>query len=128
MESELDFHFSEWCFLAQVDPDAFERRRLRLIEDFLSRSGRHRPRLECLQAAIDKEREASDSTAETLLMLSRKMCGALWLLEEELKELSSDLHRLEPLAYGKPHTWFPSRMKRCGYARPTRYRQESRSH
>lgn len=94
MEGEQDFHFSEWCFLARIDPDAFERRRVRLIEDFLSRSGRHRSRLENLQAAIDREREEAGSAREVLLMLSRKMCGSLWLLEEELKELSDDLHRL----------------------------------
>ncbi|HEX5394386.1 MAG TPA: DUF3135 domain-containing protein [Rhodocyclaceae bacterium] len=127
MESKLDFHFNEWCFLARIDPDAFECRRLRLIEDFLSRSGHHRPRLEALQASIDKERDEAGSTAETLLMLSRKMCGALWLLKEELKELSADLHQMKLPSCAKQSTWSLS-ITRRRYARPTRRRQEIRSH
>jgi hypothetical protein len=118
MESELDFHFSEWCFLARVDPDAFERRRLRLIEDFISHSGGQRPRLESLQAAIDGEREKAGSATEALLMLSRKMCGSLWLLQEELNELSDDLHRLEDIQRFK--SWIQARgsAESRRYARP----------
>jgi hypothetical protein len=127
MNSELDFHFSEWCFLARIDPEAFERRRVRLIEDFISQSGHHRPRLESLQAAIDGEREQTSSATEPLLMLSRKMCGALWLLEEELKELSDDLHRLEDVHCFK--NWVPTRSGVAShrYARPLKQLDRRRS-
>jgi len=42
MKRETDFFFEEWAFLARIDPEAFERRRRKVINEFLSTSGRKR--------------------------------------------------------------------------------------
>lgn len=118
------FHFNEWCFLAQVDPAAFERRRASTIANFLERSGRHRPRLESLQAVIDTERELAATPTAAMLMISNKLYGSLCLLEEELKELSEDLNQLTRLSIAQQALlpgprWSPTSRRPRRYARPS---------
>lgn len=125
MDSGEVFHFNEWCFLAQVDPAAFERRRALAISDFLERSGRHRPRLESLQAVIDTEREQATTPTAAMLMISSKLQGSLCLLEEELKELSEDLNKLTRLSIAHRallpgRRWSPSISRPRQYVRPLR--------
>ncbi len=93
MERDLDFHFNEWSLLAQIDPASFERRRQQLIAQFLSESGKHRPRLEFLQATIDAARERTQSPEEAVMLLSAKLCASLVVLEETLKALVVDLSK-----------------------------------
>ena len=46
-------YFNEWVFMAETDPEVFERRREECINEWLSKTGKHRPCLEALQSRID---------------------------------------------------------------------------
>lgn len=94
---EWDYYFNEWAFLAQADPEAFERRRKQYIDAFLRRTGRHRRRLEALQASIDAERRHEVSPQQTVLALSRMMCASLDELHAAMTGLSADLRQLNRL-------------------------------
>lgn len=83
----LDFNFNEWVFLAQTNPEGFERYRSQYIDQFLSQSGRHRRRLEALQSRIDVERELAPTPEAALAAISCRMCQSLSRLGDEIKSL-----------------------------------------
>ena len=95
---DLDYHFSEWAFLAQTDPAAFERRRRAYIEQFLRTSGHRRPYLEALQATIDAECELAGSPREAMLAVCRMMCHSLAELHVAMTTLSGEFKTLRRLA------------------------------
>ncbi|GBG13332.1 3-hydroxylacyl-ACP dehydratase [Novimethylophilus kurashikiensis] len=86
---DLDFNFNEWAFLAQTNPEGFERYREQYLMQFLRTTGRHRARLEALQASIDVERELAESPEEALLYISQRMCTSLSRLGDEVLELKA---------------------------------------
>lgn len=94
---DADFHFHEWAFLARTDAEAFERRRARLLEAFLSESAQRRPALESLQREIDRQRAAAASPEEAVAAISGMMCNSFCTLVGELRELRSELKRLDCL-------------------------------
>jgi len=91
---DTDFHFHEWAFLARTDAQAFERRRLRLLEAFLSEAGHRRPLLESLQREIDRERAAAAGPEAAVAAISGMMCNSFCTLLGELGTLRSELKRL----------------------------------
>jgi len=86
---DLDFNFNEWVFLAQTNPEGFERYREQYIGQFLRTTGCHRQRLEALQACIDVERELAPTPEDALLVITHKMCQSLAHLGTEVKELKA---------------------------------------
>ena len=92
---DLEIYFNEWVFLAETDPEAFERRREQYINQFLSQSGRHRQRLESLQHRIDAERKLASTPEEVLMMISELLCESLCALAGETQSLSDDARRLK---------------------------------
>jgi len=86
---DLDFNFNEWAFMAQTNPEGFERYREQFIGQFISTTGRHRSRLEALQACIDVERELAPTPEDALLVITHKMCQSLETLGSEVQELKS---------------------------------------
>lgn len=95
---DADFHFHEWAFLARTDAQAFERRRLRLLESFLSESGQRRPALESLQREIERQRAAAASPEEAVAAISGMMCNSFCTLVGELRELRSEIQKLDSLS------------------------------
>jgi hypothetical protein len=70
--------FDEWADLAKRDPVAFERRRARVIEDFLQQvPHRRRQRLRCLQWRIDRTRELAANPVAACVRISRMMWDSL---------------------------------------------------
>ncbi len=66
--------FDHWAQLAVADPDAFEARRSRLIEDFISSVPAERqPRLRGLQWRIDQIRRSSRTPLASCIRISRMM-------------------------------------------------------
>jgi hypothetical protein len=86
---DLDFNFNEWAFLAQTNPEGFERCREQYIGQFIRASGRHRRRLEALQSRIDVERELAPSPEAALAMISGQMCASLSQLVTEMQDLKT---------------------------------------
>lgn len=106
---DCDYHFSEWAFLAQTDPAAFERRRKACIEQLLRESGHRRARLEALQATIDAECALAGSPREAMLAVSRMMCNSLAELHLAMATLSGEFKTLRRLAQGTPGAPAPAR-------------------
>jgi len=72
------FDFDEWARLARTDVDAFEAKRLALIEDFLCQfSGPGLRRLRGLQFRIDMERRRARTPMAACLRLSAMMWDSL---------------------------------------------------
>jgi len=116
---DLDYHFSEWAFLAQTDPAAFERRRRAYIEQFLRSSGHRRPYLEALQATIDAECQLAGNPREAMLAVCRMMCNSLTELHIAMTTLSGEfktLRRLANAAQAAPERSRPAAVGRFGYA------------
>lgn len=66
--------FDHWAQLAVVDPDAFEARRSRVIEDFISSVPPERqPRLRGLQWRIDQIRRTARTPLASCIRISRMM-------------------------------------------------------
>lgn len=97
---DLDVHFNEWAFLAQADPEVFERRRCETINGFLSRSGSRRQHLEALQSRIDARRKLAATPEEAVVAISALMCESLAALGGEIVKLYIDLKEMEELT---PH-------------------------
>lgn len=95
MKRENDFFFEEWAFLAKVDPEAFERRRRKVIDEFLSNSGRQRALGEQLQREIDAVRGRAGEPLEALLAISGMLYEHLGFLGEELHVLRDAVGRLK---------------------------------
>ena len=94
MKRENDFFFEEWAFLAKVDPEAFERRRRKVIDEFLSNSGRQRALGEQLQREIDAVRGRTEEPLEALLAISSMLYEQLRFLGEELHALRNAVGKL----------------------------------
>lgn len=94
MERDTDIFFEEWAFLARVDPDAFERRRRKVIDEFLSNSVRRRPGAELLQRQIDALRSRCSDPRQSLLVISRMLHDQLVCLDDELNSLKDGLGKL----------------------------------
>jgi hypothetical protein len=72
------FDFDEWAALAQSDPQAFESRRLALIEDYLGQfPSPEQRRLRGLQFRIDMERRRARTPMAACLRLSAMMWDSL---------------------------------------------------
>lgn len=68
------FDFDEWAALARTDPQAFEARRLALIEDYLGQfPNPEQRRLRGLQFRIDMERRRARTPMAACLRLSAMM-------------------------------------------------------
>jgi hypothetical protein len=66
--------FDEWADLAKRDPEAFERRRAQVIEEFLDQvPDDRRERLRCLQWRIDRTRERASNPVAACVRLSQMM-------------------------------------------------------
>ncbi len=74
----FSFDFDEWSRLAQVDPSAFEARRLALIEEFLRQFPQpDQQRLRGLQFRIDMVRRRSRTPLGACLKISSMMWESL---------------------------------------------------
>jgi hypothetical protein len=72
------FDFDEWATLARTDPEAFEARRLALIEDYLGQfPSPEQQRLRGLQFRIDMERRRARTPMAACLRLSAMMWDSL---------------------------------------------------
>jgi len=94
MKRETDFFFEEWAFLARIDPEAFERRRLKAIDEFLSMSCRQRILGEMLQHQIDATRVQAGNPQAALQALAKMLGDELVFLGEELNLLSDHIDKL----------------------------------
>jgi len=95
MNTGQDFSFEEWAALARHDPEAFERRRREVIDEFLRSSGSQRARGEALQREIDAVRKRAETPQDALLAISGMLHAQLSFLGEELCALRKDLGRIE---------------------------------
>lgn len=92
-----DFHFQEWAFLAQIDAQAFERRRRQLLAQFLRDCGHRRPQLERLQRTIDQQRRTAETPEAAVAAISQLMCTSFCTLLEEVAGLSEEVRKLHGL-------------------------------
>ena len=90
-----DFSFEEWAALARLDPQAFERRRREVIDEFLRSSGSQRASGEALQREIDAVRKQAGTPQDALLAISGMLHAQLSFLGEELCALREDLGLIE---------------------------------
>lgn len=91
-----DFHFQEWAFLAKVDPEAFELRRRKVVEQFLENSSdRQRTVGRRLQREIDANRHPIDDPRLALAAISRMLWQQVGFLCDGLNDLSDCMKRLE---------------------------------
>jgi len=72
--------FDDWMALAQSDPDAFEERRRRVIDEAIARAPQHmRTRLHALQWRIDMERARASNPLSACIrlynMMWKTLCG-----------------------------------------------------
>lgn len=75
---DFAFDFDEWAALARTDPQAFEARRLALIEDYLRQfPSPEQQRLRGLQFRIDMERRRARTPMAGCLRLSAMMWDSL---------------------------------------------------
>jgi len=92
------FDFDEWLELAQSDPEAFERRRQRMIEDIIAEAPENlRHRLRCLQWRIDMERARASNPMSACVRLSKM----LWDMVYGDNGLLKAMETLEQMA-GQP--------------------------
>lgn len=88
------FDFDAWVTLARLDPQAFEEKRKRLIEDAIQGAPAHKQqRLRCLQWKLDKIRETSRTPMIACLHINR-------LLWENVTGEDGLLNRLQQLKSG----------------------------
>jgi len=92
------FDFDAWVKLARHDPQAFEEKRKRLIDDAINAAPAHKQqRLRCLQWKLDKIRETSRTPMIACLHINRLLWesvtskrGLLNTLQSGVKERSDD--------------------------------------
>jgi len=88
------FDFDAWVKLARQDPQAFEEKRKRIIEDAIQEAPAHKQqRLRCLQWKLDKIRETSRTPMIACLHINR-------LLWENVTGEDGLLNRLQQLQTG----------------------------
>jgi len=90
------FDFDAWVKLARQDPQAFEEKRKRIIEEAIQGAPAHKQqRLRCLQWKLDKIRETSRTPMIACLHINR-------LLWENVTGEHGLLNRLQQLQSGQP--------------------------
>lgn len=94
------FDFDAWVKLARQDPQAFEEKRKRIIEDAIQGAPAHKQqRLRCLQWKLDKIRETSRTPMLACLHINRllweNVTGEHGLLNS-LQQLQSGHHGHNP--------------------------------
>jgi hypothetical protein len=73
-----DFNFEKWSELASKDPDAFEERRERLINEFImDMPEEKRQRMRCLQWRVDNVRKLSKTPMAACIEISRMMWDSI---------------------------------------------------
>ena len=86
------FDFDAWVELARTDPQAFEEKRNRIIEDAIQGAPeRKQQRLRCLQWKLDKIRETSRTPMMACLQINR----LLWENVTAEQGLLNSLQRLQ---------------------------------
>jgi hypothetical protein len=84
----MDLDTDELIALARSDPQAFEQRRLQLIEEIISAAPEaHRARLRGLQFRIDLERQRSATSLGACIRLNTMMWDSFVLLRESVTRL-----------------------------------------
>ncbi len=78
------FFFNEWGFLAKVDPELFELRRKKAIEELLRDSGKPTLHHSRLQSEIDTAKDLDKDPQQTLLESAKELRDQLTLLENRL--------------------------------------------
>jgi len=90
------FDFDAWVKLARQDPQAFEDKRKRIIEEAIQGASAHKQqRLRCLQWKLDKIRETSRTPMIACLHINR-------LLWENVTGEHGLLNKLQQLQSGHP--------------------------
>jgi hypothetical protein len=75
-DSQIDF--DDWSELAARDPDAFERRRAAVLEEFIQQAPENRQqRLRRLQWRIDRTRELAPTPLAACVKISQMMWDSL---------------------------------------------------
>jgi hypothetical protein len=96
LPSRPKFDFDAWVRLARQDPQAFEEKRKRIIEDAITGAPAHKQqRLRCLQWKLDKIRETSRTPMIACLHINR-------LLWENVTGEYGLLNGLQRLQSGQP--------------------------
>jgi len=73
-QSDYEQEFNDWAALADADPNAFERMRQSLIDEFIeSAPEERREHLRCLQWRIDQERARARSPLGACIRITRMM-------------------------------------------------------
>jgi len=74
MNTNAEFDFDEWVKLAQENPDAFENKRLQMIQDVIDKSSpKIKRRMQGLQWQIDQVRATSANPMASCLKISQMM-------------------------------------------------------
>ncbi len=85
----IDFDFKEWAELAQTDPDRFEARRNRVINEAIRRVPADRQRmLRGLQWRVDRVRELKRTPLAACIAISDMMWDAFGDLHQSYAELA----------------------------------------
>lgn len=93
---DTNFHFHEWAFLAKVDPEAFEIRRRKTLDQFLQDSSdRQRMLGKRLQREIDTERRLAGNPQLALAAISTMLWRQASFLCDGLNDLSDYMKELE---------------------------------
>lgn len=96
--TRVTFDFDAWVDLARQNPQAFEEKRKRIIEDAIQgASPRKQQRLRCLQWKLDKIRETSRTPMIACLHINR-------LLWEHVTGEQGLLRSLQQLQTGHPES------------------------
>lgn len=70
--------FDDWSELAARDPEAFERRRSQVIEEFIQQAPESKQhRLRCLQWRVDRTRERASNPVSACVRISQMMWDSL---------------------------------------------------
>ncbi len=95
-DSTDDFVFDDWKTLAETNPQAFEEKRKRVIEDMIGEaSEKHRSRLEGLQWRIDIERKRSSNPFSACVRISNMMLDSVYGERGLVSALKGDIKRRE---------------------------------
>jgi hypothetical protein len=95
------FDFDEWTSLAYSDPEAFEKRRKRVIDETIAQAPRHmQTRLHALQWRIDIER----SRASNPLSASIRLSNMMWQMVYGKKGLMAAIGDLTGATHSPRHS------------------------
>lgn len=96
-DSSEPFDFDAWAELASRDPQAYFRKRERVILDFISQHPHHRQNLVELQARVDAMRAMSGSPQQALRGLAGMLAEQLQALSNSMSELRAETEQLRDL-------------------------------